>query len=46
MGPRDAAEHPLYELILAGLDSGPGTDYARVADFGIEFRARLTQRKR
>jgi hypothetical protein len=46
VGPRNAAEHHLYALIMAGLASGPGTEYASVVDFGAEFHARLRARQR
>ncbi|QCX49365.1 hypothetical protein [Ralstonia pseudosolanacearum] len=45
-GPRNAAEHHLYALIMVGLASGPGTEYASVADFGAELHARLRARRR
>lgn len=46
VGPQNEAERRLYELILEGLNSGEGTEYARVDEFAAEFRARLQNRKR
>ena len=46
VGPQNKAEHRLYELIMEGLNSGEGTEYARVEEFAAEFRARLQNRKR
>ncbi|MEC3767871.1 hypothetical protein [Cupriavidus sp. SS-3] len=46
VGPQNEAERRLYERIVDGLNSGEGTEYARVEDFAAEFRARLRNRKR
>ncbi|NYI01217.1 hypothetical protein [Cupriavidus plantarum] len=46
VGPQNDAEQRLYELIMQGLNSGEGTEYAHVDDFAAEFRARLQNPKR
>jgi hypothetical protein len=46
VGPQNEAERHLYELIMEGLNSGPGTEYASVEEFAAEFRAGLQNRKR
>lgn len=46
VGPQDEAELRLHELIMEGLNSGEGTEYAHVDEFAAEFRARLQNRKR
>ncbi len=46
VGPQNEAERRLYERIVEGLNSGPGTDYENVADFAVEFRSRLQNGKR
>ncbi|CAG9185489.1 hypothetical protein [Cupriavidus pampae] len=46
IGPRSDADLLLYELIMEGLNSGEGTEYALVDKFATEFHARLRNRKR
>ncbi|MBJ7313355.1 hypothetical protein H7U20_24605 [Rugamonas sp. CCM 8940] len=38
-GPRDEEERRVHTLVKEALDSGPGKNYASVADFLAELRA-------
>jgi hypothetical protein len=40
-GPRDEEEQRIYELVMEGLESGPGKVYATVDEFMRELDARV-----
>lgn len=43
-GPRSEEEQRIYDLVMAGINSGPGKVYATVDEFAAEFRAQLHNR--
>ncbi|WP_035055805.1 hypothetical protein [Andreprevotia chitinilytica] len=38
-GPRNEEEQRIDDLVMEGINSGPGKQYASVAEFAAEFRA-------